>query len=252
MRHFHWLCATEIPAAWDLRRCGWHLVGPEATAETDESVALVHVAGMDACAWSRLHGRYPRARHDRLMLLGVADSGERGRLLGLGFGDVLGETPALAEVEARAARIGSRAQMLPRRRAIGRLRLDLLARDGVVTGRQGADRPLALHPREFALLWRLADTPGEPVAKRTLLREVWRLGHVPETNSLAVHIFRLRSKLDAAGLGGLVRTAPDGGYLLATPGEHDRPAVPMAIADSRWHDLVAGAPAAIALGDHRP
>ncbi|WP_264443832.1 winged helix-turn-helix domain-containing protein [Novosphingobium sp. JCM 18896] len=247
MRHFHWLCATEIPAAWDLRRCGWHLTRPEPAAEPGESVALAHVAGMDEHAWSQLHRSYPRPRHDRVLLLGVADSGERARLLGLGFGDVLGEAPALTEVEARAARVAGHAQMLPGRRAIGPLRLDLLTRDGIV-----ANRPLALHPREFALLWRLADSPGQPVGKRTLLREVWRLGHVPDTNSLAVHIFRLRAKLAAAGLRDLVRTAPGGGYMLAVAGEAETAAVPMAIIDRRWHDLIVGSPDGIAIGDHGP
>lgn len=198
---------------------------------------------MDEHAWSRLHRGKEPPRHDRVLLIGVADSSERARLLSLGFGDVLGEAPALAEVEARAARVADHAQMLPGCRVIGPLRLDLLARDGMIAGRS-----LALHPREFALLWRLADTPGVPVAKPTLLREVWRLFHIPDTNSLAVHVFRLRAKLAVAGLRDLVRTTPNGGYMLASP--DDSPALPMAIADRRWQDLIIGTPDGIAIGEH--
>jgi hypothetical protein len=43
------------------------------------------------------------------------------------------------------------------------------------------------------------------------------MAHVPDTNSLAVHVFRLRAKLIIAGLEGLVKTAPSGGYYLDRP-----------------------------------
>jgi DNA-binding response OmpR family regulator len=113
------------------------------------------------------------------------------------------------------------------------LRLDLFARDGFVR-----DKPLALHPREFALLWRLADTPGIVVAKRVLLTEVWRLCHMPDTNSLAVHVFRLRAKLAAAGLAGLVQTSLSGGYMLAPDHASASPAIPLLARDARISDLV--------------
>jgi DNA-binding response OmpR family regulator len=230
LRLFHWLCATEIPPACDLRHCGWELVGLENTEPARGSVALAHRARMDAHAWTRLRDASPAPAHDRILLLGVGDSVERARLLGLGFGDVLGDQPALREVDARATRLVAQAGMLPAQREIGPLRLELLARDGFV-----ADRPLALHPREFALLWRLTDTLGLAVAKRALLSEVWRLCHVPDTNSLAVHVFRLRAKLAASGLHGWVQTAPDGGYMLAPP---DRPAIPLPGGGGSEDDLI--------------
>ena len=103
--------------------------------------------------------------------------------------------------------------MIPRFREAGDVTLDLFHRDGRVD-----DRWLALHPREFALLWRLSDEPGTPVSAEVLLRDVWRLSFRPETNSLAVHISRLRAKLRVAGLDGLIETLPDGAYRLAQPG----------------------------------
>jgi hypothetical protein len=48
----------------------------------------------------------------------------------------------------------------------------------------------------------------------SLLRDVWRMAFRPETNSLAVHISRLRAKLRVAGLDGLIETLPDGAYRL--------------------------------------
>lgn len=45
----------------------------------------------------------------------------------------------------------------------------------------------------------------------------WLMGHVPETNSLAVHVSRLRSKLALSGYDGLVHTVQTGGYVLIRP-----------------------------------
>jgi len=59
-----------------------------------------------------------------------------------------------------------------------------------------------------------------------LRSDVWRLAFRPETNSLAVHVSRLRAKLRTAGLDGLVETRPDGGYRLAE--EMLRPALAFA------------------------
>lgn len=105
-------------------------------------------------------------------------------------------------------------EMLPRFREAGDVTLDLFHRDGRVD-----DRWLNLHPREFELLWRLAQEPGKPLSKQRLLAEVWRINHDPETNSLAVHVARVRAKLDAFGLSHLLLTHPDGGYYIDTPTE---------------------------------
>lgn len=104
--------------------------------------------------------------------------------------------------------------LIPRFREVGDVTLDLFHRDGRVD-----DRWLGFHPREFELLWRLAETPGERLTRRQLLSEVWRINHEPNTNSVAVHVARVRSKLGACGLAGMLVTHPDGGYYLeASPG----------------------------------
>lgn len=213
MRDFHWHSAVAIPAAWDLRRCGWQLAPTDAALHDDLPI-LAPLSSVDAAGWMRLIGSDgPRIR-GRVLLLGANDPAERARLLRLGFGDVAPGDIALAEVDARAARIATSANALPRFREVDGLLLDLLARDAFADG-----RPIGLHPREFALLWRLADTPGIPVSKAELVSDVWRLGHVPETNSIAVHVSRLRTKLAIAGYDALIHTAPGGGYVLVLPGE---------------------------------
>ena len=175
-------------------------------------VAIADTGGMVPNAWSRFLTLYGHENRRLIMLLGVTDAGERATLLRLGFGEVLNALD-LRELEARALRLAELEVMIPRFRQIGALRLDLLAREAFVEG-----RPLGLHPREFGVLWRLADDPGKPLSKHRLIRDVWQLRFVPETNSLAVHVSRLRSKLRAFGIAGMLATTRDGDYLLrATP-----------------------------------
>lgn len=131
-------------------------------------------------------------------------------MLAWGLGEALSLQVAVVELAERIARLSRSAAALPRHRRIGPVLLDLLHRDANVGGRW-----LALHPREFGLLWRLADAPGQRVPRERLLRDVWRLAHVPETNSLEVHVSRLRAKLAAAKAAWLIETDPRGGYRLA-------------------------------------
>ncbi|WP_108788723.1 winged helix-turn-helix domain-containing protein [Erythrobacter sp. Alg231-14] len=102
--------------------------------------------------------------------------------------------------------------LISRFREAGDVTLDLFHRDGRVD-----DRWLGFHPREFELLWRLAQQPGVPMTRRELLADVWRIDFEPETNSVAVHVARVRSKLGAFGLSKILATHPDGGYYLDAP-----------------------------------
>lgn len=104
------------------------------------------------------------------------------------------------------------AELMPRFIEAGDVTLDLFHRDARVE-----DRWLHLHPREFELLWRLAQSPGERLSRQQLLEDVWRIEQEPGTNSLAVHVARVRAKLDRFGLGRMLATHPDGGYYLDAP-----------------------------------
>ncbi len=206
MRRFRWICCGPIPARWDLRQRGWALV------ETDENSPFPSLLSDPSQA------RSIKALRERAqaILIGINDSAQRANWLREGFGEVLPTQVSLSELETRATRVRLAAEAEPRRRRHGALELDLLLREGTVHGRR-----LGLHPREFSLLWRLAQTPGRSVAPQDLLSEVWQMSFKPETNSLAVHVCRLRAKLASAGLGGIVSTAPDGGYALSP--ERDGP-----------------------------
>jgi two-component system OmpR family response regulator len=193
---FGWIAERcEPPRQWDLRRIGWTLSAEPAGG---------HVRLVDARA-----GDAPVADGDPALWLfvGVDCGRKRARLLDAGCGDALPADVGLPELAQRAQRVAASGAHLPRLRAAGPLTLDLLHRDA-----RAGERWLALHPREFALLWRLAEQPGEVVSRATLLREVWRLEFEPGTNSVEVHVSRLRAKLALAGIHGLVATVPPGGY----------------------------------------
>jgi DNA-binding response OmpR family regulator len=198
----------DPPWQWDLRRVGWTLC----RGEDGRRAECRHVLLVDARELAR-HEREGLAEADRpawrLLLLGVEEPAERAAMLTLGCAEALPASVGLKELAARARRIDEMFGMLPRWRSVGPLTLDLFHRDA----RRGG-RWLALHPREFGLLWRLADASGKRVTRAQLLRDVWRLNHEPETNSVEVHVSRLRSKLAELGCEGLVATDPRGGYRL--------------------------------------
>lgn len=199
----------DPPRRWDLRRTGWEIcaAGP-ACGTAPNGVRLFDSSGKGREErFAMVEGETHRAR---ILVLAVDDPVERATLLALGYGEALPSATSLAELDIRARRLARLPGMVPREREAGPVTLDLFHRDGRV-----GQSWLALHPREFALIWRLAETPGFPVTRPELLRDVWRLRHEPETNSVQVHVSRLRSKLAAHGLGALVETDPAGGYLLA-------------------------------------
>ena len=203
---FVWLSTSPIvPIRWDLRLADWSMTHAR---ETGGLPGL-----LDWRAASRPGDWRDLAARGRIVAVGVDNAWERARLLDHGLGDALASQVAHVELDARLSRIQGQAAGLPRRIQAGPVLLDLFHRDGRLNGRW-----LGLHPREFALLWRLAETPGQQVTRAQLLRDVWRLDHVPETNSLEVHVSRLRAKLHVSRCGWLVETHPQGGYRLAADG----------------------------------
>lgn len=199
---FRWLAAGPLPPAWDLRLCGWRRGrGGQAVVLVPHDLLLPHVYRLAALA-SQLRRR--------MIALGVASSALRGHLLGLGLGDAVPEGTNLVELDARAQRLLALRHAQPRYRCAGSATLDLVVRDARADGRNAG-----LHPREFALLWRLAEEPGRTVAMTTLWNELWRRVQNPETNPFHVHVCRLRAKLRRIGVTGLIETVPGEGYRLA-------------------------------------
>jgi len=198
-RQFSWISlADEPPEPWDLRTVGWTMLPDE------DGTAPLLLDARDGTAPDVL-----KMAARRVAVLGVDSPARRSELLASGFGEALAADIDLAELAARVARMADNAARLAREMQAGPVTLDLFHRDGRVE-----DRWLGLHPREFALLWHLAETTGQAVTRADLLMAVWRLRHDPGTNSLEVHVSRLRTKLNAAGVAGLIETAAEGGYKL--------------------------------------
>ncbi|KJY35365.1 response regulator transcription factor [Streptomyces sp. NRRL S-495] len=116
----------------------------------------------------------------------------------------------VARLKALARRIGSRA---PQRTVLGDLVVDSAARTCARAG-----TPVALTPREFAVLDHLARRAGEVVSKREILDEVWDGGPDSGANTVEVHISALRRKIDAPFGRTAVQTVRGVGYRLAADG----------------------------------
>lgn len=202
---FAWAGGGAPPPQWDLRYAGWALANAEVSYRRIE---LIDWRGRDIGEAQAVLGSL--LEPGLCVFLGVDCGRERAKLLERGSGEALSGAVCLHELDLRSRRLWSARERVPRKRRVGPLVLDLLHRDALANGRW-----LALHPREFGVIWRLADRPGEPVSRARLLRDVWRLDFDPGTNSVEVHVSRLRSKLAAAGLRGLIETYPAGGYRLA-------------------------------------
>jgi len=208
MYRFGWISDSAEPCAkWDLRLLGWQLCAlrPQEESGPEAWPLLCDYASTAPGELMQLKGR-----RRSTLLLGVRGSLERAGLLAAEFADALPPELDLRELAQRAARLIVHGEQMPRFRAAGPVQLDLFHRDARV-----ADRWLGLHPREFALLWRLAERPGSRITRSQLLTDVWRLNHEPETNRVEVHVSRLRGKLATAGLQAIVATDPRGGYTLA-------------------------------------
>jgi DNA-binding response OmpR family regulator len=90
----------------------------------------------------------------------------------------------------------------------GALEVDLGRREVVV-----GQRRVHLAPREFDLLVYLARRPGRVSAADRLLREVWPTPPGPQdAGTVAVHVRRIRQKLEAAGVPPCIETVKGQGY----------------------------------------
>jgi DNA-binding response OmpR family regulator len=96
--------------------------------------------------------------------------------------------------------------------ALGRLRIGELELDWIARRASMAGASLALTSREFALLLHLAQRPGKIASREELMAHVWEAGEAPASNSVEVHLSRLRDKLgDHASM---IETVRGAGYRL--------------------------------------
>lgn len=152
-----------------------------------------------------------RASDNRVpvLILTARDSlAERVSSLNEGADDFLPKPFALAELEARLFALirRSRGREHPRL-SCGSLTLDVHVKQFYI-----GDTPLALTPREYAMLHALIQRSGEPVSKQLLLDRVFPRGEDVNLEAIEVLVYRLRKKL--AGGANRITTMRGFGYCL--------------------------------------
>jgi len=95
---------------------------------------------------------------------------------------------------------------------VGDLHLDPVSR----SCRRG-DEPIALSPREFALLDALMRHPGEVISKTDLLERVWGVDFDGDPNVVEVYVGYLRRKVDRPFERHDLETIRGGGYRIGSP-----------------------------------
>jgi DNA-binding response OmpR family regulator len=140
-----------------------------------------------------------------LMLTASGTVRDRVEGLGLGADDYLAKPFDFDELVARLRALGRRSQAaLPPTLAHGDLFVD--------PGRRRAARgglPLALTPREFAVLEVLLSARGTVVSAEELLERAWDERANPFTHTVSTTVSRLRAKL---GEPAVIETVPQAGY----------------------------------------
>ncbi|MFD2416621.1 response regulator transcription factor [Amycolatopsis pigmentata] len=169
----------------------------------DRDLPLVH--GDDVCR--KIAGGDGETRV--IMLTAAAGIRDRVDGLGLGADDYLTKPFAFAELVARVHALARRARpALPPVLDRAGVRLDPLKR---FASRDG--RPLALSPKEFAVLEVLMRAEGRVVSPEELLEKAWDEHADPFTNTVRVTVMTLRRKL---GDPAVIFTVPGAGYRLGT------------------------------------
>jgi DNA-binding response OmpR family regulator len=126
-----------------------------------------------------------------LMLTAAGALEDRVTGLGMGADDYLPKPFHLAELVARIRALSRRSRpALPPTLAHGDLQLDSGRR--LVTR---ADRPVALSPKEYAVLELLLGAEGRVVSTEEILERAWDDATDPFTNAVRMTVSRLRAKL---------------------------------------------------------
>lgn len=143
-----------------------------------------------------------------LVLTARATTDERVQGLNLGADDYLAKPFELAELEARIKallrRHGGHAPVI----RVGRLCFDTNTRLPSVDG-----APLALTPRELAVLEALLTRLGKPVPRERLFEAVFGFDEEAREEAIEIYVSRLRKKLEGSGIA--ITTLRGLGYLLS-------------------------------------
>jgi two-component system OmpR family response regulator len=142
-----------------------------------------------------------------LILSNLGGLDDRVEGLNAGADDYLAKPFAFSELLARVSALLRRPHQPqePQLLKIGELEMDRINRKVTRSG-----VPIALQPREFALLEYLLKLQGQIVTRTMLLAAVWNYHFDPRTHIVETHVSRLRSKVG----GDLIHTIRGSGYTI--------------------------------------
>lgn len=154
-----------------------------------------------------------RARGSRVPVLIFTARGsvdDRIRGLNLGADDYLPKPFELGELEARLKALLRRSAGHTPVVQLGALSYDTVSRQPSLKG-----QPLALTPRELAVLEALLARIGRPVARDVLFEKVFSMDQDARPEAIEIYVSRLRKKLEGSGV--VVTTVRGLGYLIDAP-----------------------------------
>jgi DNA-binding response OmpR family regulator len=195
--------------AVDLAFDGREALGRVALADYDVVVLdrdLPGVHGDEVCRAMVADGRPSRV----LMLTAAGTLEDRVAGLGIGADDYLPKPFHLAELVARVRALSRRSRpALAPTLVHGDLELDSARRRVTRAG-----RPVALSPKEFAVLELLLGAEGAVVSSEQMLERAWDDAVDPFTNTIRMTVSRLRAKL---GDPPVIETVTPVGYRIGDP-----------------------------------
>jgi len=154
-----------------------------------------------------------------MVVTGSSQVEERVRGLDAGADDYVGKPFVFAELAARIRAVLRRGN----RPAKAVLTVADLAVDRVNHTVQRAGHNIELSPKEFALLEYLMRHAGQPVTRKAIVEQVWKLNFDTMTNVVDVYINYLRRKVDTGYDHALIRTVRGVGYQIGGNGANGQP-----------------------------
>lgn len=191
----------------DTARDGLRLAAARAPDVVLLDLGLPDLDGQEALVTLRSFSTVP------VIVLSARDrDAEKIAALDHGADDYVEKPFSVGELMARiraALRHARTRDSVPEQFCAGRLSVDLATRQIALGG-----EPIALSPREFALLEILVRNAGRVLTHRQLLIAVWGPAHGDDVQYLRVYVGHLRQKLGADA--SLIATEPGIGYRLLT------------------------------------
>lgn len=151
-----------------------------------------------------------------LILSALSQLDERVQGLRAGGDDYLCKPFEFIEFTARLEALTRRAQPATTPSISAVIQLGELHIDQLKRSVKRGERLIELVPREYELLFYLAEHANQVVTKAMLFEAVWGYHYHEQTNVIEVHIGRLRKKIDAEGEEPMIHTIRGAGYVLRT------------------------------------